>query len=112
MNELEKELHAALRRKDPPPGFTGKVLSKIPEHSRGWREALASLFRPPLLRRAVAGICICAIMAAAVMYQFHTRQKVADEERAKAQVIQALYIASTELNAAYDKVAGWNTTTD
>lgn len=105
MNNLEEKLHDALRRKDPPPGFAGRVLTKVQENSPGWKEAFFALFRLPLLRRGFAGICICILIAAAVMYQFQTQHTITDEERAGEQVIQALRITSVELNAAYDRVA-------
>jgi hypothetical protein len=105
MNPLEEKLRHALRREDPPPGFTERVLAKIPDRPREWRETIRSYFRAPLLRWAVAGAFTFSLVIGGVLEHQRRQRLRAEEAMAGMQVMQALRIASAELNTARRKVS-------
>jgi len=88
---LEDELRSALRRRDPPPDFTARVLKSVaPRSARrpvrpwvGWLGALAASL----------------LLAAGDLGYRHYQG-----ERAKAEVLQAIHIAASKLNVAQKKV--------
>jgi len=105
MRPLDDELRSALRRRDPPAGFAGRVMARLtarPAPRAGWREALRSLFRMPRLRWVAVGIAACLLLAIGVV-QSQRRQR-AQGEIAKEQLKQALHIASSKLNLARKRV--------
>ena len=104
MNSLENNLRDALRRQEPPDGFAERVLSRIPPRPEGWKPRLAALFRMPALRWAMAGAMIVCLLIAGLVQQERQRRIQAEGEMAKAQLIQALRIASLKLNTARKKV--------
>jgi hypothetical protein len=119
MSRLDDELRAALGRAEPPPDFTARVLARVAAEQAAattlarpgvtrprWWQALADLFRPLAWRPALAGALAAVIVAAGLgagEYRRH-RQERAEGERAKAQVMLALQIASAKLNVAQKKV--------
>jgi len=105
MNPLEEKLRHALRREEPPPGFAERVLSKIPVRSPGWRETIRSYFRAPLLRWAIAGAFTFSLVIGGVLQHQREQRLRAEEAMAGMQVMQALRIASAELNTARRKVS-------
>jgi hypothetical protein len=107
MKDLENELRAALRRREPPAGFTQRVLAQIeaaPAPRVGWRRALASLFRMPRLRWAAAGAVACLLLAIGIAHYRQVQRERAEGEAARAQVMQALRIASSKLNVTMKRV--------
>src|SRR2546428_3509396 len=101
MNRLEDELKNALRRKEPPPDFAGRLLARIPvspaAKPSGW-QALLSLFRTPQRRWVTASVMACLfVWIGIVQYRKYQEVKV-EGELAKTQVMLALHIASTKLN--------------
>jgi hypothetical protein len=104
---LEDELRSLLRRKEPPAGFTERVLSKVqtaPARRAAWRERLLSVFASPRLRWAAGGALACIVLAVGgVRYRQYRRAKV-EGEIAKEQVMVALRIASAKLNVALKQV--------
>jgi hypothetical protein len=105
MNPLEEKLRQALRREDPPPGFAERVFAKIPTRPRGWWETLRSYFQAPLLRWAIAGAFTFSLVIGGVLERQRRERLRAEEALAGMQVMQALRIASTELNTARRKVS-------
>ena len=112
--DFEAELKQALRRAEPSPDFTARVLARIaalpriapPQPSPSWRQRLAALFVFPQLRPLAVGALACVLVAAGVgvhRYREYQRMK-AEGETAGAQVVLALQIASAKLNAAQRKV--------
>jgi hypothetical protein len=92
MSHFEDQLRSALRHKDPPLGFTGRVLAKTNvQHSRRrlWWTTAA------LTAAVAAGVMVVSISTARYQQQ--------REERAGRQAIAALQIASEKLNLARDK---------
>ncbi len=123
--ELEKALRAALQREEPSPDFTARVMARLGEQpaaerveqpsetSAPWRQWLAGRltdwFRLPQWQWVTAGALVCVLLACVVgafgVHRYRARQReIAEGERAKEQVMLALQIASTKLNAAQRKV--------
>jgi hypothetical protein len=95
MSRLDDAFREALRRQEPPDGFAERVMARIqaaPEPASFWAGWLAG-FRRPRLRwaAALAGV---ALAVGAMEYQ---RQRQAEGERAKDQVMLALRITSGKL---------------
>lgn len=115
--ELEKALREALQREEPSPDFTARVMARLAEQPEPepvvqpservhWWQRLTGLFQMPQLQWVTAGALVCVLLAAAFgVRQYRERQReIAEGERAKEQVMLALQIASTKLNAAQRKV--------
>ena len=93
---FEDELRSALRRREPSPDFTARVLARVaaappPQAVQPWA-------RRPLVRW-VAGIAATFIMAAGAFEYREYRG-----EQAKTQVLQAMRITASKLNKAQKKV--------
>jgi hypothetical protein len=108
MNNLEKRLRDAMRRQAAPPGLVEKVMARAaafpqPVASR-WRR-FSRYFSLPALRLAgavaVAGFLIAV---AGLVHQQRQERLRREGEMAKAQVTEALRVASTKLNVARSKV--------
>lgn len=130
MSRLEEELRTALRREDPSPDFTDRVMARIAalpaENKQGkerkqtnrrpsWPRRLAEFFERfralqfPGFKWATAAGLVCLLMFAAIgihRYREHQRAivEMAEGEKAKEQVMLAMKIASAKLNAAQKKV--------
>jgi negative regulator of sigma E activity len=119
--ELERALREALQREEPSPDFTARVMARLAEQPEPepvvqcsermhWWQRLTgqvtNWFQMPQLQWVTAGALACVLLAAAFgVRQYHERQReIAEGERAKEQVMLALQIASTKLNAAQRKV--------
>lgn len=119
--ELEKALREALQREEPSPDFTARVMARLAEQPEPepvvqpservhwWHRLVGQFtnwFQMPQLQWVTAGALACVLLAAAFgVRQYRERQReIAEGERAKEQVMLALQIASTKLNAAQRKV--------
>lgn len=130
MSKFDDELKLALRREEPSPDFTSRVMARIAqlpgpdqqavgqektrEQNEWWRK-LAEFFQPQPRKWAVAGAMAIVLIAAAVGVNRYREQEVerqrqaalaaeAEGQRAKEQVMLALRIASAKLNFAQQKV--------
>ncbi len=133
MNKFDDELRMALRREEPSPDFTDRVMVRIArlpaneigarqgnkqekqrENNHWWRK-LSELFRPPKMKWAMAGaMAVLLVVAAIGLKQYREHQlevqrqaEIAariEGERAKEQVMLAMRIASSKLNLAQKKV--------
>jgi hypothetical protein len=94
MASFEDELRSALRRHEPSPGFTDRVMARV---------AAAPVRRPARASqpwvRWVAGIAAALLLAAGGLEYRHYQG-----ERAKDQVLLAVRIAGSKLNKAQKKV--------
>lgn len=99
---LERELSAALRRREPPADFASRV---------------AEAAKRPEARRAVGGrawriVAIAAILAllvvagANIQRRIHEERRIAEGEQAKAQVMAALRITSHKLSTVKSTLNG------
>jgi hypothetical protein len=87
MNEFEKELRDALRRKEPPAGFSGRVLAGAGSKAarrHGW----------------VAGAIAACLLLSVGGFEYHQYEG----RKAKQELLLALEIAGSKLNIAQKKV--------
>lgn len=93
MNELEQRLRSVLARRDPPPGFTERVMSRIrdagPRPSRG---------KPWL-----AAAAIVAMVAGGALVDAEINRRVRGE-RARQEVLMALRVTGSALNTVSDEL--------
>jgi hypothetical protein len=120
MSKLDDELKIALRRDEPPDGFAARVLERVhsapvapaPQAVRKswwqWLSQSAGSLRLEWLpgRWLTAGALACALLLVTVGVYRHRQEELArqEAERAKAQVVLALQIASAKLNIAQRRV--------
>lgn len=117
MSRLDDELKKMFHRREPSEDFADRVLARIalqkvapqPEKSSWWRPLLAYLnpfeTRRGPMRLAMVGALVCVIVAALAFDRYRTRERVRSEgEAARAQVIFAMQLASSKLNAVQRKV--------
>ncbi len=121
MQFSEDDLRAALKRKDPGPEFTQRVMSRLNEDARKpaaspqARGLLAWLptfrFAPALTASAIAVMLLVGAWVGYSSYQEHERvalqvelQRESDAKRAEQQAILALRISSEKLNHVFRKV--------
>jgi hypothetical protein len=118
MNHFDDELRHALRREEPSPDFTDRVMARVaklqkqekPGEEAGWLKRLAEFFQPPQMKWAMAGAM--AILLVIAGFGVHHRREnerrrlaeIAEGERAKEQVMLAMRIVSAKLNIAQKKV--------
>jgi hypothetical protein len=118
MNHFEDELRQALRREEPSPDFTDRVMARVAELQRrdkprektGWLRRLFEFFQPPQMKWAAVGAMAVLLIIAGLGWR-HAREnerrrlaEIAEGERAKQQVMLAMRIASAKLNIAQKKV--------
>jgi hypothetical protein len=104
MSRLDDAFREALRRQEPPDGFAERVMSRIqarPERVGVWAGLLAA-FRRPRLRWATA-LAAAALVVGAVEYR-NERERRAEGERAKEQVMLALRITGGKLRLVQARV--------
>ena len=92
---LEDELRAALRRADPSPGFTTRVVARAQS-----KPALKAPRRPVMIWAAA----MAAMLMIGLTTTYEYRQMKA--ERAAQEAVMALRIAANKLNMTRDKVLG------
>ena len=108
MNSFEEKLRNAMRREPAPPGLAEKVLARAgafprPAASR-WR-TFGRCFSLPAWRLAGAVAAAGLLIAVAALVQRQHQERLRHQgEMAKAQVTEALRVASTKLNVARRKV--------
>ena len=95
MSPLENELKSAMERREPPEGFADRVMARIPPRKRrAWSH---SWF-------AAAAAALIAIAGPAA-YEHQKAERLRREgERAKAELVMALEIASEKLQHTRAKV--------
>jgi len=97
VNPFDKDFREALQRREPPPGFAEKVLSRARQlHSRpkrffAWRWAVA------------AAAAALVLTVGSLEYREHLRR--VEGERAKEQVMLALRLTGSELRAVQERLA-------
>jgi hypothetical protein len=97
--ELEKDLERVLRRERPPAGFAARVMKRIDqqtalEHERRRRQT-------PWFRAVAAAIVLTLLGGGfAARHELERRRG----ERAKAEVLLALRITGTKMNAAREHI--------
>ncbi len=102
MSRLDDALRNAMRREDPGPDFTARVLARAAEQParRGWWAALTT----GGMRWAAAGALACVLVVGGALESIHERRVEAEGQAAKQQLMLALRIAGGKLNLAREKV--------
>ena len=94
MNPFDKDFREALQRREPPPGFAEKVLSRArqldsrPKRFFTWRWAAAA---------------VLVLTVGSLEYREHLRR--IEGERAKEQVMLALRLTGSELRGVQERLA-------
>ncbi len=104
MNRFDDELRQALRREDPGPDFTRRVLEKVGQASacqpKSWWQSLWP--QSWTVRWAALAACLLLVFGG-LRYQEHRRVQ-AEGEAAKEKLVLALRIAGTKLHSAQERV--------
>jgi negative regulator of sigma E activity len=101
MNPIDDELRNLLRPKEPPEGFSERVMARLetPPARPTIGRRVSAFFRRPLLRWAVvAAACVVALLGV-VRYE-HQQRVRAQAEQASQQAIYALRITNEEIGTA------------
>jgi len=98
MGPLEDELRSALRRREPSPDFTERVLARVSSAPVRRAPRVSQPWQLPRFRW-VAAMAAALVLAAGGLEYRHYRG-----ERAKDQVLLAVRIAGSKLNKAHKKV--------
>jgi hypothetical protein len=118
MRLLEDELHRALRRIDPPPGFVNRVMARVEQQAAAkpkwawlpllrpqfWMRAGAWSGRRVVLGLAVAAAVLILAVSFAAWRQLRIREEQRQGEMARAQVMEALRITSVKLHRVRKRV--------
>jgi len=104
MSPFDDDLKKALKRVEPPEGFTEHVIARAnveARHRQTIAGRLRALFVPKQVRWAAAmAVVFLVIVAGALRYRAIQKER-RQGEIASAQARQALQIASTKLNAIF-----------
>jgi len=105
MSRLDDAIREALRREDPGPEFTARVLAAAAgaQPKQTWWQAFVSSLHPGRWRWATAGALACALVIGGSI-EYHNWQG----RQAKAKLVLALRIAGSKLNVARDRVQQLN----
>lgn len=119
MNRLENELRSALRREEPSPDFTDRVMTRInslpakSEHEKrekiDWLAKIIAIFEPFQMKWAMAAaMALLMLFAGLSLHRYRENQRMlaemAEGERARQQVLLAMKLTSEKLNFAHRKV--------
>ncbi len=107
MNDLEGKLKSSLRREEPPHGFSERLMQRIAAHpiaKTTWRDTLRQTFLFSKLPAAAIVVSVCFLIVIAFQQHLRYQKTKAEGERAKAQLVLALEIASTKLHLAQKKI--------
>ena len=119
MHFSEDDLKEALRRKDPGPGFTQRVMARIGQQQEATAPASAAKTRLPWWRwilqshPALAGAAAAVVLIIGSGLGYQRYQRVQEEKRVEAQkaelareqVVQALKITNAKLNHVFRRVS-------
>lgn len=114
-DELENQLRRALRPVDAPPGFTERLLSRLPAPASAGRPVVVVMPLKPVRRthRFAVPAALAASLLAAVMlgqqmaHWTQTQQQereLAEGRAASRELMEALRVASQKLDLAYQAV--------
>jgi hypothetical protein len=104
--ELEQALRQTLRPVSPGAGFADRVMTRIGDEAAGTDSASrpARLLRPSVKRWAPVAVAACLLAGVGIA---HWKREALQQEhglQARAQLLQALNIASDQLNRARSRV--------
>jgi hypothetical protein len=100
MNDLDNELRRVLRRKQPPNGFTERVLLQVAANRNRQTAQLSSW--------SLGWVAACLILSVGIPFSAleyrRTRERRVEGQMAKQQLILAVHVAGRKLNSAQRKV--------
>jgi hypothetical protein len=105
MTDFEDQLRGALERKQPSPGFAARVVASAASRPKSW----TNMFRasaPWTHWRALGAAGIAASLFVGALSLDLDRQQKKQGEAARAQLIQAMQITSSQLQRIQKKVQG------
>src|SRR5688572_1111453 len=94
MNQLERDLREALRRKEAPPFFAERVLARTRQSEPRWRRSWVWLAAAALLVLMIGGVGLV-----------REQQRLAEGERAKEQLMVAFRITGSKLADVRERIA-------
>lgn len=106
MPDLESQLRSALKRKCAPENLADDVMARIssqPALKPGWWSRAGRLVRVPRMAWAMAGALALALIVGGIVAHHRAELDRSRGEAAKAQLKEALRIASTKLNGTWKK---------
>jgi hypothetical protein len=95
MNDFERDLREALSRREPPPGFTERVMARIPDRRRAW-------WRFPVFRWVPALAMLLVIVSVAGIVQEHREQQ--RREQAKQELMLAIEVTARSIQTTKVKL--------
>ena len=95
MNHLEDELRRTFRRVEPPAGFAERVMAQVPYGRRSWI--------PRSWMAAAAALLLAVAGAGSWEYQRARQQRIVAEQ-AKAELMFALELTASKLQATRSKI--------
>jgi anti-sigma-K factor RskA len=99
MSQFERNLREALRRKEPPPGFAGRVIARAREidersEARAWWKWS--------WRWSAAAALVVMLLAGGSLYQERRRQEA---ERSKDQLMLALRVTGAKVRVVQERLS-------
>ncbi len=110
MDDLERQLSEALRRKEPPEGFEDRLWGRLPRRRAGFLAGLSSRFQSFVLTprlRWTAALAMAVVVLSAIEWRHEARERAAGQA-AKAQLELALRITSEKLQKIQERVNAGN----
>lgn len=104
MTPFEEELKKALVRREPPDGFTARVLARVNEQNRAKLAVSGSFLQRLRSWRLIPVLAAALVITGGIAYQQHERETRG--EAAKKQLILAMRIAGSKLQYAQSRVEG------
>jgi anti-sigma-K factor RskA len=100
MSQFERDLRESLRRREPPPGFAGKVIARAHEIDKR-RETRS--FWMSSWRWVTAAAAVVMLIAGISVYQEHRRQ--VEARQSKEQLILALQITGSKMRVVQERLS-------
>ena len=94
MNQLERDLREALRRREAPPFFAERVLARTRQSKPRWQHSWVWLTAAALLLLMIGGVGIV-----------REQRRLAEGERAKEQLMIALRITGSKLADVRERIS-------
>ena len=106
IDDLDKMMRDALRKRSAPSGFADRVLARVPERGAN-REPDPPDLRARFTPRGawwISGALAASLAIAVTLHQFKARALEREGLRARAEVMEALRVTSAKLDLAYQAV--------
>ncbi len=101
--EMEEQLQQQLRHVSLPPGFTDRVMARIPATKRTWQRSIVSIPQPAWL--AVAATLVLSVTGGEVRHVQHQRHAEAVAEEQLNRALQLTGHAMSEVETGVERSA-------